>query len=234
MKIKYVNRKGMPRKQLPKKSKKATKKVPDYVKQAIKATISRKAETKKYGTQAMEQSIATSSAGVVYSDLSQMAQGTTAATRIGAKISPTYCKIRYLLHNNGLVPVYVRVVLLEADAGSFTANTEEFLMDATAGGQALVAERLSDIVFPLNVMEYKVHYDKVHRIAGLGDGTGIECIRGEISKKLAGTMVYEDTSASDAKSKNLRLLVFSRCADNDTTAQTVEFTYFTQLYYKDM
>lgn len=222
------------KKKIFRKATKKQKKVPDNIKQAIKRTINRNSETKKFGTQVQEASIATSSAGTIYTDLSQMAQGNTASTRIGAKINPTYMKIRYLLHNNGGVPVYVRVVLLEADAGLFDTNTEEFLMDATTQGQALVAERLSDIVFPLNVMEFKVHYDKVHRIAGLGDGTGIETIRGEISQKLSGTMVYEDTAASDAKSKNLRLLLFSRCADNDTVAQTVELTYFSQLYYKDM
>ena len=124
-------------------------------------------------------------------------------------------------------------MLIEVNDGAFTATNSNFLMDASGDPQAFTAERLSDINFTDNKHEFRILYDRKHRIAGLGDGTGIETVMSKKLIKLRGSRVFQDATAADSKARNVRLVVLCRGADNDTTANVVELTYSTKYYYKD-
>lgn len=226
MAYKKVYKKRAQKKRAPKKSNKMLVSV-------INKVIRRKAETKFIGTQALEESVNSNVQAVIHSDISQIASGTTNSERIGDKISPFGIWLSYILHNNSAVPIYCRVVLAEVNDGAFTSIGSNWLMDAVGDPQALTAERLSDINFTLNKHEFKVLYDKVHRIAGLGDGTGIETIMRKKLIKLRGSRTFQDGTSADSKLRNVRLLTICRGADNDTANNVVEMTYSTKYYFKD-
>jgi len=222
-------RKYNPRKRAPKRKTGAKKTLTKQIKNVMR----RQAETKFIGTNALEESVSSAVKAVIHNDISQIAGGSANTERVGDKISPFGVWLSYILHNNSAVPVYVRVILVEVNDGAFTSIDSSWLMDANGDPQGLTADRLSDINFTLNKHEFKVLYDKKHRVAGLGDGTGIETVMKSHLCKLRGSRVFQDATAADSKSRNVRLLTICRGADNDTTPNVVEMTYSTKYYYKD-
>jgi len=213
--------------------KRGYKKTSKNLVRTIAKVLKGKAETKFIGTQALEESVSSAVQAVIHTDISQIAGGSGNTERVGDKISPYGVWLSYILHNNSAIPIYVRVIMVEANDGAFTTIGSNWLMDQAGDPQALTAERLSDINFTLNKHEFKVLYDKVHRIAGLGDGTGIETIMRKRLVKLRGNRTFQDASSADSKNRNVRLLTIARGADNDTTANVVEMTFSTKYYYKD-
>jgi len=125
------------------------------------------------------------------------------------------------------------VILVEVNDGDFTSIDDLWLEDAVGDPQGLTAERLSDINFTLNKSKLRVLYDKKHRIAGLGDGTGVETLMAKKLIKLKGSRMFVDSQIADSKARNVRLLTVVRGADNDTAANVIEMTYSTKYYFKD-
>lgn len=215
----------------PKKSKKVLN--PQKVSAMIRKQINKKLETKIFGESASEQSISSASAGTVFSTPSVVAQGNGMNQRIGSQIRPIGFLLDYILHNNSAVAGYARVLVVTSNHGDYTANTDTWLAGTDSGGQAPVAERLTDVFFRPNKKQFnKVLYDKTHRIAGLGDGTGVETVHRRKLIKFNALLDIEP-GETDALMNNVRMLVLFRSADSDTTASVVEFTYETTMYYKD-
>jgi len=201
--------------------------------QAIKKVIQKTAETKYVGTQALEESVSSAVKAVVHSDISYITGGSANSERIGDKIAPFGCWLSYILHNNSAIACYCRVILVEVNDGDFTSIDDLWLEDAVGDPQGLTAERLSDINFTLNKSKLRVLYDKKHRIAGLGDGTGVETLMAKKLIKLKGSRMFVDSQIADSKARNVRLLTVVRGADNDTAANVIEMTYSTKYYFKD-
>lgn len=220
----------MPQKKVYKKTKQMN---PQKVNWIVKKQLARSSETKRFGVQQEEQSILSSSAGTVY-NLSQIAQGDGASSRDGNKVDCFGLNIRYILHNNSAVPGYARVLIIATSEDNYTLNTDEWFAGSDGNGQAPIAERLRDVFISTNSFQNKILYDKTHRIAGLGDGTGVETVfkKQLIKRKLP--MVYPSGTTEDSMDNNIRMLVLWRSADNDTTAQTIEFTYESMVYFKDL
>lgn len=219
----------MPQRKYTKKTKQMN---PQKVNWIVKKQLAKSSETKRYGIQQEEQSILSSSAGTVY-NLSQIAQGDGNHSRDGNRVDCFGHNIKYILHNNGAVAGYARVLIIACNDSDYTANTDGWFMDGSGSTQAPVAERLRDVFLSPDTTQYKVLYDKTHRVAGLGDGTGIETVMKKqlIKRKLQ--MMYP-TNSGDSNDNNIRMLVFWRSADNDTTAQTLEFTYESTVFFKDL
>lgn len=213
------------------KSKKVTAR---KVSNMINRHLSKKSETKRFLQKAQESAVISSAASVVFTDLSQIAQGTTSGTRVGNIISPFGVHLSYILHNNSAVAGYARVLLVKVPDGTFTAVNDNIFAATDGAGAAPIAERLTDVFEMVNKYKMEVLLDKTHRLAGLGDGTGIETVmRKGLMKLRSQKWSYLGSAAADNKDDNLRLYVIFRCADNDTTAATIEFSYQSTVYYKD-
>lgn len=211
------------------------KKIKKAVKKAVKSALSRYSETKKFPIEVTESTSLASSATCLVDEVSQVAVGTNDTDRIGSKISPTGFYWNYVLHNNSAVPVYVRMIVYLANGGKFTANTDSFrLSGSTLNPAVFVAENLRDITAMLNKHDLKIIYDKTHRVAGLGDGTGVETVHRKLFRKLKGHRRFDSAEDPDSTRNNLRIVMLVRCADNDTTAAVCEVTYNTIYYYKDL
>ncbi len=198
----------------------------------VKNTLNRAIETKSRNDEAEEQSISSATQFTIY-QLSQLTVGNTSSTFIGAKVQPVGVRLSYIIHNNSAVAQYFRVMIISCTQGDITAATDSILWRDSAS--VAVGERLRDVNTRLNTKRFSVVMDKVHRIAGLGDGTGIETVMRKTYKKLGSVKRTFIDPATDSESMkgNLRLLVFNRSADNDTTAAVCEFTYESDYYFKD-
>lgn len=203
------------------------------VRRVVNQVLQRKAETKKFPTEVIETSLS-SAVTCVVDEVSQVDVGVNDTQRIGTKINPSGFYWNYSLHNNSAVPVYVRMIAYLANGGDFNSTTGQFRLDGTSLDPAVfVAENVRDITAMLNKHDLKILYDKTHRLAGLGDGTGIETIHKKFFKKLVGSRQFDSSSTPDSKNNNLRICMIARTADNDTTAAVVEASYNTIYYFKD-
>lgn len=200
---------------------------------ATKAVM-KKAETKAFGVEVTEVSLS-SAVTCIVDEVSQLEQGDASHQKIGNKINPIGFHWNYQLNNNAAVPVYVRMIAYLADEDQFTATTDAFILAADAlQPAALAAENLRDISRSLNKLQFRVVYDKTHRLAGLGDGTGIEFLNRKVFKKLKGHRQFNSNTTEDSKNNNLRVIMLVRSSDNDATASVVEVSYNTTYYFKDL
>jgi len=202
------------------------------LKKTVNKLINSKIETKRFYTapyteQATSSATACQAPFAVYTPTT----GTGIENRIGEITKGIGLHMRYILHNNSAVPVYVRVVVFDDVRGQLTSDAGNFILDATGAPASLTAETLQDIYAPFNKRECTLLYDKVHRIAGLGDGTGIETISRKKLLKFNHKNVF--VSSTTNSRHTLRVCYWVRSADNDTTAATCEMTMATTYYFKD-
>lgn len=202
-------------------------------KKAAKSLIETKVKEQGAGGAETEVNVSSAVSYFIDADVSQLAQGTALGARVGANINPVGFRLAYVLHNNSSVPVYARMIVISVPNADITAAGGSILF-GNGAQLAPVAENLQDIVFRMNTKRFKVLYDKVHRIAGLGDGTGIETVMRKAYVRLPSTRrTFPQITSSDSHKDNLRFIVICRGADNDTTANVIEMTYEFSYYYKD-
>jgi len=223
----------MPYKRKPSKSyKKKSYSKMKGLKKTVNKLINSKIETKRFFTapyteQTLTSTQLASSPFAVYTPT----VGNGIENRIGEITKGIGLHMRYVLHNNSAVPVYVRVVVFDDVRGELTSDASNFILDATGQPTDLTADTLQDIYAPFNKRECTLLYDKVHRIAGLGDGTGIETISRKKLLKFNHKNVF--VSSTTNSKHTLRVCFWVRSADNDTTGATIEMTMATTYYFKD-
>lgn len=206
------------------------------VRKIVNRVLDRRLEMKQKPIHVDELGIVSSGAAITIQELSKVSQGDDADERIGTKISPKGLYLNYTLHNNAAVPMYVRIVIVEARGGEGVNIASDWVLNpSTLAPTTLTAELLQDITRRWNKNDFKVIYDKVHRLAGLGDGTGIETIMRKKFFKLKGKREFLSThdATTDSSNRNIRMIMLSRAADSDTTAATVEMTYSSVYYFQD-
>jgi len=200
-------------------------------------TINRQAETKKFQRSIWsETSLSSATACSTPVVLDEVSEGSGSFQRVGDRIKMIGLYLRYIIHNNGSVPVYVRIILYnDKGSGNYASSSNNYILDNSSEATTFTGESLSNIYAPLNKSVIKVWYDKVHRIAGLGDGTGVETTSNKRFFKMRMYKNFQELTAGGTaeQQSNFRILALVRSADNDTTAQTIELTAQSTLYFKD-
>lgn len=215
-------------------SRNAPKRVVGLSKSDVVSIVKSQSEKKILRIEGLEQAIISSTACFVY-ELSQIAEGTGDNERVGSKVSPVNLRMKYILHNNGAVTQYVRMAIISCNGGAFNSNAARMVINPGTGTPAqLTAEVLTNMTDDLNKQEFSIVYDRVHRVAGLGDGTGIETIFKDVNLKIPKKKrSFESFYNPDSNHGNLRLFVWNVSADADTLAQTIELTFHSAYAYND-
>ena len=206
-------------------------KISHSVRREVSRQLRKNIEMKVLGVEQTEQTIATTTAGYVYS-LSQIAEGTGSNERIGDLIQRKGLHLKYLMKptSTGTATGFIRIIVYSSDTGQLNDATDNFLLDVNDAPQTLTAGDIQDIVGRFNKKQGIVHYDKVHKLQGSGGANeSVLVFRNKWLKNVFGKMEF--VSATESQRNNLRALVFVRDADNDAGAFNTELTLETRMLY---
>ena len=203
--------------------------------QAVRSAMKANAET-KYKTLYSTESTAygttlTSPANFTY--LNALSEGYTENTRVGNVVSPTFLNVRGSVKTNTRVPCYTKLFVLEMDQ---SADPRVDLLENNAGVLAPASLDLEAIWQRINVAKYKVLCTKTIKTGSYGandDDYGCAEMY-NLNIPLGGKMEYQDGGTLPGK-RTIAFFAISRQGDNDTTTgHTVEVTYNSKFYYKDL
>ncbi len=159
------------------------------------------------------------SATLTITQLTNLVQGVTDATRIGNQITVVGCLMRYIMNSNISTQIRVMLVQDRQTNGVIYANSD-LLQDATS--QDL-------IVSPYNAdfkRRFKIHYDRSHPFDVNGQSTHF------VSKYFAMNIpIRYDANAGDITDIQSSSLSF--CAAAETAGAGVVNTFFIRIYYTD-
>lgn len=181
-----------------------------------------------------EQSLSSAATCVVV-ELSRISQGDTRENRGGDKIVGIGLTWKLLINNTAAVPVGVRVIVIDAIADKYAAIGDDFTNNGTSDGP-FVTETIEDLTHPLT-NGFKVLYDELFCIAGLGDATALEQAYATQVHKFRHPRNFEigDLATSDQSvTHNLRMILLARSLDADGTASVVEWTLGSEYFFRDV
>lgn len=205
---------------------------------AIRSYDYRTRETKMRSVYEAEQSLLTV-APAVYIDAPVPFLGNAANQRIGNKIQAVGFKTNILFHNNGALPVIVRMLLLQIPQGDRFTNTNlaDNLFDvSTPGSNVQVDSGLlgsnTDIVRVVNRNDVVVLRDKVIPLNGSTVDTGYA--QYSCYCKLGYDQMFPDSDVTQPLNKRIVMVLIARQSNSDESlGTTIEYSHSTSLYFKD-
>lgn len=210
------------------------------VQKATTKAIMKVAETKFTANELDAQAIGPDDACYIFDNLSNVAQGTDHEQRIGDRILGTGILLKYMFECTSANPFnyLVRMVLLSAKEGEFTAITDNFLNNTAGEPLAPTANDNMDVVRSLNRKEYKVLFDKNFSISSqtttTGNGVGIRY--GTKFFKFKHTRLFPRDANAYSDNDNIRLLIIVRDVGGSAVAagNDIALTINSRYYYKDV
>lgn len=199
--------------------------------------FSRMAETKKLIAGYTEQTVTTLPTPYYQDGAMQLNQGLTQCNRIGNWVNGVGFKTRFLLHNNGAEPQFVRYLMLVNLQGSSNTDyaTGDNLFDNSSGTNTSLSTFGTNgyLVRRINKDKYKVLVDKVIRLGGSSDRDKIYVFNKYI--RLKGRKYnFDATTAVRPTRNNIIELWLSGEGDDDvSTPLVVEITGEQCFYYQD-
>ncbi len=211
------------------------KKIPRNLQTYVKKQIGKAHMTKIFQVDDEENSLASTVKAQVV-ELSQMSLGQGDNDRLGGEIRAFGIHLNYIILSSGVsvtIPQYVRVVLISCNEDDFTAITDLFIQGSAGNPTALTANKLIDIISPLNVEQFNILYDRTHKLEGQAEGMGQSSVKVKKYIKINHNRRFNGEGVGDTKNNNLRWLIFNREIDNDTNTVTCEWSLFSRYYFKD-
>jgi len=213
--------------------KRTYKKAPSFEKR-VKAIVLRTAETKSKITVKTELVEGTTNSPYYTYRLNDLLQGDSAHQREGAKVTGSLMDIRgsiYCAHNK---PVVHKIMVIECNKQS---DPLVDLLENDNGVFAPGSGDLKDIYARVNTTKYKVLATRKF-ITGNSTNASIHATTQvaklfNLSFKTRGTYEYDHTAAQPQK-RVIRFLIISRRLDNDSGALTLEHTFNSKWYFKDL
>ncbi len=202
---------------------------------AVKRVVNKESETKLVAFESTNNSTISSTTIVSISNLNRMAPGSASNEMIGQHARGFGLRLVVTLANTTTPDAWVRVCVISAKEDEFDATTDLYLIDNSNIPKALQANDLNTIVNRLNKNEYNVLLDKTIKVAGTGATEGGETRILRKFLKFNHHLIAPGVvaAASDFDNHNLRLLLMP-VDTRFNTEVTIEFTFGSTYYYKDI
>jgi len=199
----------------------------------IKKVVSDNSETKSTINVQTEQDYSTLTSPAVTYRLNDVVQGTDSHERVGDRITSKMIDIRGSIYSAHQQPIIHKLILLECNKQS---DPLDDLMENNQGVFAPAAQDLSAIYARMNTTKYKIHATRVIR-TGTVSSTANDANASKLftmTCKVPNAVTFDEGAFTPQK-RVLRLIVFSRRADNDDTlGLRSELTFNSKFYFKDM
>ncbi len=198
---------------------------------AVRRVVSRESETKMLPTSKGETTLATS-ALVGITDVSTIIPGTESNARVGQEIKGFGLNLKLLVASASTQDCFIRIAVVSCDEDQFTSTSDEWVIDTSNLPRALMADNNLNIMYRLNKLQYKILYERLVKVSGSASTDAQEY---KIIHKFIkfNHRRWFNAGTGDSKSNNLRLIVIPIDAAFDA-ATSIEYTAFTQYFYKDM
>jgi len=206
---------------------------------AIKRYNWRLRETKMISSYLEEQTLNTLSTTVDIINFPAPSYGPAANQRIGNKVQGVGIKVNMLFHNNAALPIFVRMLLLKVPQGDGYSDSSirSNIFDQSAPGNvpdtsAPTNGRLTDITRQINRGEMAVIRDKVIVLNGTTVDTGVSMQQFYVRTP----HMYEFADSDTTLPMNTRYviaLILRQANADESTGNTVEYTYTLSTYFKD-
>jgi len=202
--------------------------------QVVKKEILKTAESKAkilHNTEFNNGSTLTSPTAVI--DLNWLAEGPEEDQRIGNMVQPSRIDLRGCIKSNHHSAMYHKIMVLEMN---YQSNPLDDLLEDNTGNYAPATQDLSAIFARINTTKYKVLATRTLKTGLVSNQTddfgGVAMYH--INLPLKGKIYYEDALSFPQK-RRIVMMCISREANNDTAlGHTVELTYNSKFYYKDV
>jgi len=197
-----------------------------------KRTFMKNMETKKHQVELIEQPL-TSIASLASNSLCNIAQGTGYAQRVGHEISVSGFSIQGQVRQNGIGSNnqdIVRILVLRFKKSD--ANPAADLLENDANNQPVSPDDLRSLYRRVNMDSYEVLADK-HITLGGYQGNIAACKIFKMWIPFRKTLRYDSTAAVAPNFNKVHVIAFARDSGNDNVAPNVEFSYVSNMYYKD-
>lgn len=210
-----------------------------YTNAAIRKAVQAARETKKCSSRNQEVSLTTIGGGGYYIyDFPVPDIGASSEDRIGCKITPTKMQFKWLFNNNSTKDVFMRVCVLRSKQGRAYSNSDLMskVFDGTGGYDGTVTGTVHDLIATINEEELQVVRDFNVQI-GPSQNYNVAHApvkMGVVNFKPSSQMVFTDDSSQSSVNHRYIVLLIPRRADNDeSTGETVEFSYDMSMWFKD-
>jgi len=166
-------------------------------------------------------------------DLNWLAEGTEEDQRIGNMVQPTRIDLRGCVKSNHHSAMYHKIMVLEMN---YQSDPLVDLLEDNNGVYAPATQDLTAIFARINTTKYKVLATRTLKTGLVSNQTddfgGVSMFN--INLPLKGKLFYEDALSFPQK-RRMVMICISREANNDTAlGHTVELTYNSKFYYKDI
>ncbi len=225
----------MPNKRMHKRGSKKSFKPSRKWTNAVKRVVNRESETKILAAESSSEFSITSTTILAIKNLNRIGPGTESFQMVGQQARGFGMRLVVTLSNTTTPDSWVRLCVISCKEGEFTATTDKYLINNSNLPLAPLANNLTNIVNRLNKNEFNVLLDKTIRVAGTGATEGGESriIRKFLKFNHHLQAPGVPATASDFDDHNLRLIVMPVDTKFDTEV-TIEYTYGTSYYYKDV
>jgi len=209
--------------------------VPAATKQYVKNLLP-KIETKEIRFHTNEVGLNTLSQGYFLQG-PLIVQGTSRSSRIGNEVSAIGLDIRGVLCNNSTTESIVRVLVVSS-SGSTDPTLELFqATDPGITGGLSTITGLDAMYYPLNTNDFRIHVDKVVRLAGSATGNGAENVqfmKEHINFPKTRIKFDGNTTGIVNQSWSYHIILIATDANDDTSTGTVaEASFMSRFFYQD-
>lgn len=219
------------------KSRAQARRVPRPIKSYIAKAISKSKETHKKESSLTETQLNSAATTPNYmSQVQYLAQGDTYYSRSAHMIKPVGVNLKFILHNNDTLGMFVRFVVLLNISGSkdtdYTTGTSLF-EDDTGNIDFASANDRQRLTARINKEKYKVLRDTVIKLGG--DNTADKMVYRKHWIPLRGTLMYDGSSAANpVRNQLIPLWWICEANEDPTTGKVVELSCTSQFYFKDL
>lgn len=216
-----------------------SKKVPRPVKAYVRKAISKSKETHKKESSLSETSLSSVATAPNYmSQVQYIAQGDTYFSRSGHQVKPVGVSLKYVLHNNDSLGMFVRFVVLLNLAGSkdtdYQTGTALF-EDDTGNIDFSGANDRQRLTARINKDKYTVLRDTVIRLGGDNTSDKMAYRKHWISLRRQSNLIYDGSAASNPiRNQLIPMWWICEANEDESTGKVVELSVTSQFYFKDL
>lgn len=209
------------------------------VQKASQKAIMKQAETKYKATELDAEPIGPDDQCYVFSNLSNLAQGTDNEQRIGDRVIGTGLHLKYMIElptTSATNQHYlVRMILINADESEYINPSDQFIVNTAGDRISFTANDNMDVVRSLNRKKFKVLMDKNFSLSYSQAGNGIPVRYGTKFFKFKHDRLFSLDANTSSSHNNLHLVVLCRSASGATVGagEDIKLTVNARYYYKD-
>lgn len=206
------------------------------VRAAIRRTVNRMSETKQNWLSINESSLTTTH-GAVFYDPMQVNRGNDRDDRQGIQISPTGIHLKGFLHNNGGETDFVRIIIFRAKVQTNFGTAIECFDNAD--GNPVDPSVINDgrlMYYPLSKNKMTVLWDRVFKVGPkttATNGQHVQFFNQWIP--LRGKVRFDGLNdGNDNAYPRYHIAFFHTEADQENIGETMEVSFLSRFFYKDM